>query len=130
MKKLLIILILALLVYFIYQKYIKEKEQFTSQKKTSQPLLVNLELGKSIKVKSKSFPECEIRLLRIDGANSIVLQIDKGSGTVTKSVDLRKIIGKIGTIEAHLMEVSNTKAKISLQITSGPEEQLEVVKSQ
>ncbi|MFH1825437.1 MAG: hypothetical protein ABH873_09500 [Candidatus Firestonebacteria bacterium] len=127
MKKLIILLILGLLIYFAYQKYIKGPifKSTTSVKEIQNPLILDIELGKFVMIKSKSVPKGEIKLSKINDSNSIVLQIYKSFGTVTKSRDLRKVISNIAVVEVKLIEVNNNKARVSLRITSGPKEQLE-----
>ena len=107
MKKLIFLVILGALIYSAYLYFVKHQNPLTAFEKkgtatetvttktseTKNHLIFNLEIGKYVTVKSAIIPAGEIRLLGVDEANqSCMVSIYKSPGTVSKGMDLRKIV--------------------------------------
>ena len=154
MKKVVLFVILGVLTYGAYMQYVKHESPLSvfKKKKTmevpfvpktkaelkkeqsikvdeSKKLEIELELNKPVPFTSKSLYADQIRLTGIDKAsNTCTIHLYKSSGTLSKTMQVRKILGKKGTIEVSLVELKEKSAVVSMVVSSNPKEQIELLK--
>ncbi|MFH1075177.1 MAG: hypothetical protein V1752_08820 [Candidatus Firestonebacteria bacterium] len=153
MKKLIFLLILAALIYAGYMYFVKHENPLSVFRKNSKPavtvtekaletfkkvnklvpenkkLVIELELNKPVSITAKSLYDGQIRLTGIDKSkNTCTIRMYKSSGTLSKTMPVRKVLGKKGTLEVSLTELKEKSAVVSLVISSNPREQIELVK--
>jgi|GEM_PF-6755402 len=152
MKKLILLAFLAALIYGGYLYFVKNQNPFASflrwnktvvtapstavttpKTKNSAAeenrLVLELELNKPVAITATTLYADQISLTRINKAGNFCnIRLYKSSGTLSKKIPLRKVLGRRGTIEVSLLELKEKSVIVSMSVVSNPKDKIEVLK--